>query len=313
MQTRVETVSTPDQRVDRVVQGLTVLPRRQVRGLFDQGCVLVNGRTCTQPFERVSAGDRVEVRYEPSRRYRETKKPWRDPAFQVVFEDEHLIVVNKEAGFLTVPTPRDEIDTLIDRVSAYLIARGRGVQAHVAHRLDRGVSGLLVFGKSARVSSKLRDQFELRKPQRLYVAIVAGVLDQEEGTFRSHLATAKNLDRYSKQPGNDTQLAITHYRVQQRLNGATLVHVWLETGRRNQIRVHFAEAGHPVLGDTRYASRLATHPRWQKSRLALHAMALGFEHPVTGEAMSFESTPPTAISRFAVGAGAVDVNPTGEP
>lgn len=301
MEILTQIVTEPDQRVDRIAQALTGLSRRQLRGLFDQGCVLVNGQSCGQPFMRVGIGDRVDVRYEPQRRYKEAPGPWRDPAFSVVYEDPHIVVVNKSAGYLTVPTPRGETDTLIDRVSVYLGARCRGQKAFIVHRLDRGVSGLLVFGKTKSLASKLRDQFELRKSHRQYVAIVSGRVDQEQGTIRSYLATAGNLDRYSTHRRDQGQLAITHYWVQKWLDQATLLRVRLETGRRNQIRVHLAEAGYPVLGDSRYKPELAQHPRWTTFRLALHAQTLGFDHPQTDEPMKFESVLPTVMTRFIAG------------
>lgn len=293
-----ETTEAQAGRVDLVVRDLCQLPREQVAGLFDHYCVRINGTLCTQPGERVKQGDRVEVEYDPYQRYHVKKKPPKNIGFEVVFEDEHLIVVNKPAALLTVPTPYREKNTLIDKISAYLSHGGRRREAFVAHRLDRGVSGLLVFGKSLEISRKLRDQFELRKPQREYIAIVRGDLEREEGTFRTYLATDESLNRYSTSDTENAQLAITHYRIITRLDDATLVQVWLETGRRNQIRVHFAEVGHPVLGDPRYQAQLAEHPRWFKKRIALHARSLGFTHPVSEEAYRFECDLPRDFVDF---------------
>jgi 23S rRNA pseudouridine1911/1915/1917 synthase len=187
---------------------------------------------------------------------------------------------------------------LLHKVEAYVrhVAKGRG--AFAVHRLDRGVSGLLVFGKSQEIVRQLKDQFAASKPEREYVAIVAGRVKEKEGTFESLLATDKDLNRFSTDDESIGQLAITHFRVVARLEGATLVQVRLETGRRNQIRVHFAEAGHPVLGDPRYEPELAAHRRWPHERLALHARLLGFEHPITGQAIRLESPLPSEIARF---------------
>src|SRR6185503_15777677 len=130
--------------------------------------------------------------------------------------------------------------------------------------------GLLVFGKTSAMASALKNQFAARKPRREYMAVVAGELSPREGRFETYLATAGNLDRYSTRDRRKGELAVTHYEVEAQANGATIVRVRLETGRRNQIRVHFAEAGHPVLGDPRYRTDLAVHPRWSYRRLALH-------------------------------------------
>jgi len=207
-------------------------------------------------------------------------------------------VVDKAAHILTVPTPAQDHNTLVNRVSRYL-TRGRvDDEAYACHRLDRGVSGLLVIGKSPRIASMMRDLFERHEPERRYVAIVAGEMEQKEGTIRNYLATGDNLHRYSTKDQTKGELAVTHYRVEKILKGATLVRVWLETGRRNQIRVHFSEAGHPVLGDPRYCSSQAKHPRWMARRIALHAELLGFTHPVTGKKMTFESPLPMPFERM---------------
>lgn len=288
-------------RIDLVVRDLTELPREQVTGLFDHYCVQLNGAVCSLPGESVKPGDRVEVEFDPSRKYHAKAKPPKDIGFGVVFEDPHVIVVNKPAALLTVPTPYRERNTLIDRITAYLSHGGRRQEAFCAHRLDRGVSGLLVFGKSLEVSMKLRDQFELRKPQREYIAIVRDVLTSHEGTFRTYLATDANLNRFSTDDPAAGQLAITHYRTITPLDEATLVQIWLETGRRNQIRVHFAEQGHPVLGDPRYQSRRAQHPRWTARRIALHARSLGFTHPITEQPYRFECELPREMADFITG------------
>jgi 23S rRNA pseudouridine1911/1915/1917 synthase len=286
------------QRADRAVLQMCSLSRDQINGLFDHGCIRRNGTVCQMPWERLQLGDVVEVNYDPHQRYHTKRKPPKNLGFEIIHEDEHLIVVNKPPAWLTVPTTYGETNTLINRISAYLSLSGKKREAFVAHRLDRGVSGLLVFGKSLEMAQKLRDQFELRKPQREYVAIVRGSLETSEGTFRTHLATGDNLTRYSTDESPETQLAITHYRVIEALRDATLVQIWLETGRRNQIRVHFAEVHHPVLGDPRYEPALAQHASWNAKRIALHARSLGFQHPVSLDAYRFESELPAAFVEF---------------
>jgi len=285
-------------RVDLVVRDLSGGSRSQVRGLIDHGCVSINGVPCGTVARTVGAGDIVTICFDASQRYREKKKNWDDRAFRVVFEDESLIVVDKTAGTLTVPTDKHERHTLVERVSIYL-SHSRGQRdAWVVHRLDRAVSGLLVLGKHEHVAQQLIEQFKQRKPERLYAAIVAGVVQEEQGTFRGHLATGKNLDRYVAPPSKTTEAAVTHYRVQRRMSDTTLVEVRLETGKRNQIRVHFADAGYPVLGDPRYKTQEAAHPRWRHKRIALHAKMLGFEHPVTKEPLRLESPLPGPMQKF---------------
>ncbi|MCO8122660.1 RluA family pseudouridine synthase [Stieleria sp. TO1_6] len=288
-------------RVDLIARELCESSRSQIRGMVDYGCVSINGVVCGDIGKTVVAGDVVSACFDPHQRYKEKKKPWNDRTFRVVFEDKYLIVVDKAAGTLTVPTDNNESNTLVERLTVYLTHSRGNRDAFVVHRLDRAVSGLLVFGKQERIAKQLIEQFKQRKPQRVYAAIVAGVMPNDEGTFRSHLATGKNLDRYVAPPSSKTELAITHYRVLQRMSDTTLVEVKLETGKRNQIRIHFADAGHPVLADPRYKTKQAAHHHWIRDRIALHATSLGFEHPVSGEAMAFESPLPSAMQKFLAG------------
>jgi 23S rRNA pseudouridine1911/1915/1917 synthase len=295
-------------RIDRVVQELTGRSRAEVRGLFDHDCVRLNGEVCSVPGTLVKVGDAVVVRHDPQTRYREKPRERENAAYRLVFEDEQLLVVDKAAAVLTVPTDHGEANTLLDAVGRYLNRRGHRGQAAVVHRLDRGTSGLLVFGKNPRIGRELQAQFRVRKAEREYAALVAGSLERNEGTFASRLGTTKSLRRYSLRPsqnrqgqgrqGEEGESAVTHFRVERKLREATYVRVRLETGRRNQIRVHFAEAGHPVLGDERYHAGLARHPAWTANRLALHAAILGFEHPHSHERLRFESPLPPEFERF---------------
>lgn len=281
-------------RVDRVVQSLTGMSRRQVIGLLDHGGATVNGQPASQSHLRVVPGDVVAVRFDPGTGYHPAERPWTDPAFRMVFEDEHILVVDKAAWCLTVPTESEATHgkTLVDRVTDYMNRGQRGPRAYIIHRLDRGTSGLLVFARKATVGRTIKDQFAAHKPQREYLALVAGSMEKDEGTFRSFLTTAPNLTRYSTDDEEEGELAVTHWTVERRLPGMTLVRCKLETGKRNQIRVHFAEAGHPVLGDQRYEPAAARSPAWAGKRLALHAAVLGFEHPVTFKPVLFESPIP---------------------
>jgi 23S rRNA pseudouridine1911/1915/1917 synthase len=286
-------------RADAFVRALCETSHSQSRGMIDHGCVSINGAPCADPGTPLRVGDKVVVRYDPTQRYREKKqKRWDDRTFTITYEDEHLIVVDKAAGTLTVPTDRGDPNTLVERVSIYLSHSRTEREACLVHRLDREVSGLLIFGKHEAIATQLIEQFKLQKPRRVYNAIVAGNLPDDEGTFRSHLATGNNLDRYVTTPFKDSEEAITHYRVLQRMEDATLVEVILQTGKRNQIRVQFAYEMHPVLGDTRYEPERATHPRWIRRRIALHATSLTFIHPVTGQELTLDSPLPVAMTKF---------------
>ena len=319
------TISEPI-RLDRAVQLLTGLSRAGVRGLLDHERVRVNDAAQTQGQLTLQPGDRVSVLHDPHTRLRERPRVKDDPAYRILFEDEHLLVVNKSAHVLTVPTESGKGNTLIEALERHINhdhPPRTQRRLHVVHRLDRGVSGVLVVAKRADIASALKNQFAAHKPQRLYIAIVNGTLESKSGTFRSHLATDASLNRYSTRKPDRGELAVTHYEVMTHARGATVVRVRLETGRRNQIRVHFAEAGHPVLGDPRYpregaappqrrsssrkdsktrtaqqAALTSSHPKWKARRLALHARSLEFEHPITHQPMRFEAELPVEFEPF---------------
>lgn len=296
----VEVVLDADvSRVDLAVAAATGLPRAVIRGMFDHQCVAIDGALCKEPGLPGKRGAKLRIAYEKDRRYKEIPQPRSTGGLAVVFEDQHLIVVDKPAGVLTVPNHPDETHTLVHQVARHL-SRGPRIthRAHIVHRLDRDTSGLLVFGKTAAIAERLKDQFADRKPEREYIAIVAGQLRDDSGTFRSFLATDDDLNQRSVETGTG-KLAVTHFVVVARLRGATEVRVNLETGRRNQIRVHFSEIGHPVIGDKRYGVERAKHPLWRHDRLALHARTLGLVHPIGGALLRWSAEVPTAFTVFA--------------
>ena len=281
-------------RVDRVVQTRTGRSRSEVRGLIQHDCVKINDAPCASDFEKVVAGDIVTVTYDPRQHYREKPRSSAGAPFRLLFEDDHLLVVDKAAHLLTVPTPKREKDTLVHHLQTY-VSRGRKHRRRVAivHRLDRGVSGLLVFGKNEKVAEALRQQFAAAKPLREYVALVTGWVKADRGTFDKWLVLDKEtIHREVSPQAGVGERAVTHFAVEQRGKDVTKVRIRLETGRRNQIRVHFADAGHPVLGDPRYEPIKARHRRWRYNRMALHAAVLGFTHPVTGRSLRFEAPEP---------------------
>lgn len=277
------------------------------RNTIHAGGVWVNGKVQLRGDWLLEVGDRIQIfPWQP-----ETSKPERlaktEP--RIIYQDDLIVVVDKPAGVLTVPTPYRERNTLIHWLEQTLSPRPRGKSSDdqqrqlrgvvfSVHRLDRDVSGLLVFARTLEIAEQMREQFSQRKPQRVYTALVAGVMEQDQGTFRSYLATDKNLNRFSVAGEDEGELAITHYRVEERWRDATMVSVELETGRRNQIRVHFAEANHPVLGETRYRRQQAEHANWRHRRIALHAYRLSFSHPGTGKLHQYLSPLPEAFETF---------------
>ncbi len=297
---RLEIFNVPEEgdtiyKADRVVMSFCDLPRSQIRAIFQNDCVTIDGSICVNPGVTLRPGQELRLEYEEGRKYKERRQV-RSDSYDLVYEDGHIIVVNKRAGVLTVPTQSgSDRETLVDLISNDLPS---SVKLHVVHRLDRDTSGLLVFAKSFGNANKLKEQFEERKPERIYDAFLVGELQPKEGTFESYLSTDSDLNQYSVKNPKKGKLAVTHYEVHEHFEGATWVKVRLETGRRNQIRVHFAEKSHPVLGDARYRTELAIHPAWKEDYLALHASTLGFKHPVSSKPLNFSSEIPERMKRF---------------
>ncbi|MEW6487665.1 MAG: RluA family pseudouridine synthase [Thermodesulfobacteriota bacterium] len=204
--------------------------------------------------------------------------------FRVVYEDVHLVVADKDAGILSVPIPGKQSRNLKELLDRYLVSQKR--TAMPVHRIDRYTSGLVVFAKSRAAWQNLVHQFRGRTPERTYLALVRGEVAAESGILRHRLELTADGFRQRVVPQGGTE-AVTHYRVRERLRGATLLEVRLESGLKNQIRVQFRAAGHPLVGDRHYAAEEAREARLQ--RQALHAWKLAFLHPVTGRPVAFEA------------------------
>jgi 23S rRNA pseudouridine1911/1915/1917 synthase len=204
-------------------------------------------------------------------------------------------VVDKRPDLLTVPTSLRNEESLVERSLEGERRRGvRGPALYALHRLDRDTSGLLLFARRRRAFEGLQSQFESRSIVREYVCVVEGAPSKDHGRFVSRLAeNPRSLKMRSVRRGREGKEAITEYTVIERLPGAAVVEVRLHTGRKNQIRVHFAEAGHPLLGDRRYGKRSE-----RIGRTALHARRLTFLHPATRRQISFGVPLPRDMKRL---------------
>jgi 23S rRNA pseudouridine1911/1915/1917 synthase len=209
---------------------------------------------------------------------------------QIIFEDRDIVVVDKPAGLLTIATETERARTLYAWLRAQANNRKPPEKIFIVHRLDREASGLVVFAKTPEAKERLQDQFKDHSAGRQYVAVVEGHVTPEQFTIRSHLAENAAHRVYSTPLASRGKLAITHVRVIARSRSTTSLEVRLETGRKHQIRVHLADRGHPIVGDTVYGSRSKT-----MGRLALHGATLEFRHPRTGKPVRFESPAPRAF------------------
>jgi 23S rRNA pseudouridine1911/1915/1917 synthase len=273
------------------------ISHRQAKGLIDSGCVKVNGQDAHAYGHRLQPEDGVEVSFDPDMVYAALPRPSKssDTPFEILWEDKHLVFVNKPAGLLTVPTEKHQDPCLAEALTDHYRRRGfKRFHLFIAHRLDRYTSGVLVFAKTPEALNGLKNIFEEHHLRRIYLAILVGELPENAGTLSDKLVERKSLKMTvvpegsrAKQDVKGAKLAVTHYRVLERLPGHTVVEVKLETGRRNQIRVQFAERGFPLLGDQVYGS-----PSDSLDRQALHAELLGFKHPVTEETITVTAPMP---------------------
>jgi 23S rRNA pseudouridine1911/1915/1917 synthase len=235
--------------------------------------VRVNGDTERNAKRPIASADRIEIG---------SKGEISDPRVTILYEDDDLLVIDKAAGLLTIASPTETEETVV----AILNHR-----VHVVHRLDRDSSGVLVFAKDGDMRERLQALFAAHDIDRVYVAIIHGQLPEPIGTFRSYLAEDRSLHVKSAAKGKE---AITHYRTLTSGARYSMLEITLETGRRNQIRVHLAEAGHPIVGDTMYGN-VRENPI---GRLALHARQLGFVHPGTGKKLTFTVPIPEVFRRL---------------
>lgn len=262
--------------LDRLQQLFPDSSKTTLRTMLKSDRVRVNGQPERDAKREVAEGDRVEVASHAARL---------DPRIRILYEDADLIVVDKAEHLLSVPTDEVRHENAEALLNAY-------APAHHVHRLDRDTSGVLVFAKTTHVRDKLQELFAGHNMERVYVAIVYGKLRESSGTFRSFLAEDRELRVRSVADGSQGgKEAITHYRTIASGRRYSMLELTLETGRRNQIRVQLAEAGHPLVGDTMYGKGRDLELR----RLALHARDLGFTHPRTGKKVKFTSEIPKAF------------------
>ena len=253
-----------------------------LRGLLKNDRVRVNGSPERDAKRGITPDDRVEIAGSSERI---------DPRVRILFEDADLIVIDKAAGLLTVPSEKVLHETAETFLNAYLGGSAADTRVHHVHRLDRDTSGVVVFARNSWIRDRLQVLFAAHDIERVYIAIVHGKLREPSGSFRSYLAEDRNLRVRSVANPAEGKEAITHYRTVASGRRYSMLEVTLETGRRNQIRVHLAEAGHPVVGDRMYGKGGED----DFGRLALHAKHLGFVHPRTGMKVSFTAELPRAF------------------
>lgn len=261
--------------------------RTSVKELLGRRQVLVDGEVITQFNQPLARGQRVEIGRMGDIRTSSSRD------CKIVFEDADLIVIEKRAGLLSIATELEKEKTAYSLLSDHVKRADPRNKIFVVHRLDRETSGLMMFAKNQAVQKALQDDWQEAVLERTYAAVLEGRVEQAEGTITSWLTESKSLIMRSSPTPNDGQKAITHYHVQRMSARYSLVEFQLETGRKNQIRVHAQTLGHSIVGDNKYGAK--ENPL---RRLALHAKILVFRHPISGKAMRFESPTPKEFSRL---------------
>ena len=269
-----------------LMKAMNGISRNRAKALLVNRLVLVDNIITTHALVRLVPGQTVIL--DRSKQ----KMAFRSNDLGVVYEDPYLLVIDKRAGLLSMSnnTRQQTVQTVLNR---YLEKGGSRCTSHLVHRLDRDTSGLMVYAKDVKTQRSLVEGWQQLVTDRRYVALVSGELEKEQGMIRTWLTEDKHFVTHSSPVDNGGKLAITHYKVLRSAKGYSLVELELETGRKNQIRVHLSDMGHPIVGDFKYGSSDES-----LLRLGLHAYLLAFRHPVTGKYLRFETPVPDSFEKL---------------
>ena len=261
--------------------------RSKVKATLQGRGIKVDGKTVSQFDFPLQPGMKVAVS-----KTKRNQRGFKSRYVKIVYEDRWLIVVEKNVGILSMAAGHSSLNVK-SVLDDYFHRSRQKCRAHVVHRLDRDTSGLMVFAKDIDTEQLMEHNWHQMVYDRRYVAVLSGEVIEEGGTIANWLKDNKAYVTYSSPVDNGGKYAVTHFHVLDRTTDHSLVEFRLETGRKNQIRVHAADMGHPVCGDTKYGN--GDDPL---HRLCLHAWLLCFNHPVTGKPMEFETPVPTAFKRL---------------
>ena len=263
------------------------MPQRKrvtIKDYLKHNQVAVNNVPLTQFNTELHPGDEVKVNL--SREF----QVFYHRRIKLVYEDDDIIVINKGYGLLSMGTDKVKDGTAYSIVRDYVKWQDPRNKIFIVHRLDRDTSGLMMFAKSIEAKEAMQHNWNNMVLNRKYLAVVEGKVEEAEGTIKSYLAENTQFEVYSTEKPEEGQLAVTRYKTLKCKNGYTLLEVELDTGRKNQIRVHMKDLGHPIVGDRKYGAK--TSPI---HRLALHAQTLRFIHPITRKEMNFTTPIPTSF------------------
>lgn len=275
------TVKKPAPLMQFLIEQLPGKSRTTVKSLLAHRQVSVGVHAITQFDYPLEPGQMVTINWGV------VTEQTRLRGVKILFEDPYIVVIEKEAGMLSIATAKEKLLTTYSILSAHVKKEDPTNRIFVVHRLDRDTSGVMMFAKSEAIQEIMQKAWQEAVIRRSYIAVVEGYVEKDKDTIRSFLKENKMLFMYSTKVPGEGDEAITHYKVLKRSEEFSLLEVELETGRKNQIRVHMKELGHSIAGDKKYGSKV--NPL---RRTCLHANLLAFIHPVTGEELTFETPTP---------------------
>lgn len=281
----IYTVKEPGELLSFLLESMKKSSRNSVKSILTRGQVTINGEMIKQHNHLLEISDKVEIL---SNQVAESISKIEGVA--ILHEDDDIIVINKNAGILSVASEREKEFTAYRQITEYVKRLNPKNRIFVVHRLDKATSGIMLFAKSEKIQQALQNTWSDTVKERMYTALVEGNVKKTEGTISSWLTENSSFKVYSSPVDNGGQHAITHYKKIQSNKNFSLLEVQLETGRKNQIRVHLEEIGHPVAGDKKYGS--TGNPL---RRLGLHATALSLIHPRTGKLVRYTADVPQAF------------------
>jgi 23S rRNA pseudouridine1911/1915/1917 synthase len=287
-------------RLDKALAEVSGLSRERVKALIAEGRVTLDGQHVSQPAAKAGAGARFAIDVPPAA---EPKAQPQEIPLKVVFEDEHVIVIDKPAGLVVHPAAGNRDGTLVNALLHHCRGQLSGIggvaRPGIVHRIDKDTSGLMVAAKSDVAHEGLARQFADHSIERAYLALVSGHPRPASGTIEGRIGRSDRNRKKMAVLAPDSRRgkrAVTHYKVLQELDNCALVECRLETGRTHQVRVHMASIGHPLLGDPLYGrTSVKLRPILKGlgfERQALHAAVLGFAHPISGKSLRFASEIP---------------------
>lgn len=263
------------------------LSHKKIKALLTHKKVRINGKVISQYNYPLKKGDKIEIYFSGHKSQIE---------LPILYEDKDLLVLSKRAGLLTIATDNEKEKTLFHMALLYAKEENKNNTIFVVHRLDKDTSGIVVFAKNQKMKKALQENWNELVSKRGYYAIIEGKLLKPSGTICTYLKESDHFKVYSVEDKKEGKLAITHFKVIKANNDYSLLDVHIETGRKNQIRVHMSEIGHPIVGDYKYGCT-----KRPMKRMGLHAYSLEIKHPFTHKKMVFKLDMPKEFKQVLKG------------